>query len=41
MSGLLRLVDDADDRVRLRVALALGETDDPRAIDALAVHRSS
>lgn len=36
VSGLLRLVDDADDRVRLRVALALGETDDPRAINALA-----
>ena len=36
VSRLLRLVDDADDRVRLRVALALGETDDPRAINALA-----
>ncbi len=36
VSGLLRLVDDADDRVRLRVALALGETDDPGAINALA-----
>ena len=36
LSGLLRLVDDADDRVRLRVALALGETDNPGAINALA-----
>jgi putative membrane-bound dehydrogenase-like protein len=36
MPHLLRLVDDADDRVRLRVALALGETEDPQAIDALA-----
>jgi putative membrane-bound dehydrogenase-like protein len=33
---LLRLADDPDDRVRLRVALALGETDDARAIDGLA-----
>lgn len=33
---LLRLADDADDRVRLNVALALGETDDPQAIAALA-----
>ena len=33
---VLRLADDDDDRVRLRVALALGETTDPRAIDALA-----
>jgi putative membrane-bound dehydrogenase-like protein len=36
LSQVLRLADDRDDRVRLRVALALGETDDPRAIDALA-----
>ena len=36
LSPLLRLATDSDDRVRLRVALALGETDDPRAIDALA-----
>ena len=36
LSHVLRLADDSDDRVRLRVALALGETDDPRAIDALA-----
>ncbi len=36
LSDVLRLADDADDRVRLRVALALGETDDLRAIDALA-----
>jgi putative membrane-bound dehydrogenase-like protein len=35
-SRLLPLVDDAADRVRLRLALALGETDDPRAIGALA-----
>jgi putative heme-binding domain-containing protein len=33
---LLRLADDGDGRVRLHVALALGETDDPRAITALA-----
>jgi putative membrane-bound dehydrogenase-like protein len=36
VSHLLRLVDDGDDPVRLRVALALGETNDPRGIDALA-----
>jgi putative membrane-bound dehydrogenase-like protein len=36
LSHLLRLAVDPDDRVRLRVALALGETDDPRAIDTLA-----
>ena len=36
LSPVLRLVDDADDRVRLRVALALGETADPRSIGALA-----
>jgi putative heme-binding domain-containing protein len=28
---------DSDDRVRFRVALALGETDDPRAVPALAM----
>jgi putative membrane-bound dehydrogenase-like protein len=33
---VLRLADDVDDRVRLRVALALGETADTRAIGALA-----
>ncbi len=36
LSQVLRLAGDPDDRVRLRVALALGETDDLRAIDALA-----
>jgi len=36
LSHVLRLADDPDDRVRLRVALALGETDDPQAISALA-----
>ena len=36
VSHVLRLADDSDDRVRFRVALALGETDDPRAIPALA-----
>jgi putative membrane-bound dehydrogenase-like protein len=36
LSRLLRLAHDADDRVRLRVALALGETNDSLAIDALA-----
>jgi putative membrane-bound dehydrogenase-like protein len=36
LSHVLRLADDPDDRVRLRVALALGETEDPRAINALA-----
>jgi putative heme-binding domain-containing protein len=36
LSELLRLADDPDDRVRLRVALALGEAEDPRAISALA-----
>ena len=36
LSGVLRLADDADDRVRLRVALALGETADRRRIAALA-----
>ena len=33
---VLRLAEDGDDRVRLRVALALGETADSRAIGALA-----
>ena len=33
---VLRLADDDNDRVRLRVALALGDTTDPRAIGALA-----
>ena len=36
VAPLLRLADDADDRVRLQVALALGETSDARAIGALA-----
>jgi putative membrane-bound dehydrogenase-like protein len=36
VSELLRLADDPDDRVRLRVALALGETQDPRSVRALA-----
>jgi putative membrane-bound dehydrogenase-like protein len=36
LSHVLRLADDPDDRVRFRVALTLGETEDPRAIDALA-----
>jgi putative membrane-bound dehydrogenase-like protein len=35
-SHVLRLADDPDDRVRLRVALTLGETEDPRSIHALA-----
>ena len=34
--ALLRLTDDSDQRVRLRVALALGETSDARATAALA-----
>jgi putative membrane-bound dehydrogenase-like protein len=33
---LLRLAGDPDDRVRLRTALALGDTADRRAVDALA-----
>jgi putative membrane-bound dehydrogenase-like protein len=33
---VVRLAEDPDDRVRFQVALALGETDDPRAIPALA-----
>ncbi len=36
LSHVLRLADDQDDRVRFRAALALGETEDPRAISALA-----
>jgi putative membrane-bound dehydrogenase-like protein len=36
LAPMLRLADDGDDRVRLRVALALGETTDSRAIGALA-----
>jgi putative membrane-bound dehydrogenase-like protein len=36
LSQLLALVEDPDDRVRFRVALALGETQDPRSLDALA-----
>jgi putative heme-binding domain-containing protein len=36
LSHVLRLAEDPDDRVRLRVALALGETADPRAMTALA-----
>jgi putative membrane-bound dehydrogenase-like protein len=36
LTPVLRLVDDPDERVRLRVALALGETDDPRTVDGLA-----
>jgi putative membrane-bound dehydrogenase-like protein len=35
-SRLLGMVDDADDRVRLRVALALGEVDDPATVSGLA-----
>jgi putative membrane-bound dehydrogenase-like protein len=35
-SRLPGMVDDADDRVRLKVALALGEVDDQAAITALA-----
>lgn len=37
LSQVLRLADDSDDRVRLRAALALGETNDPRSIPALAM----
>ena len=33
---VLRLAEDSDARVRFRAALALGETKDPRAVDALA-----
>jgi putative membrane-bound dehydrogenase-like protein len=33
---VVRLAADPDDRVRFQVALALGETDDPQAIPALA-----
>ena len=35
-SRVLGMVDDADDRVRLRVVLALGEVDDPAAVAGLA-----
>jgi putative heme-binding domain-containing protein len=35
LSHILPLADDPDVRVRFRAALALGETDDPRALDAL------
>jgi putative membrane-bound dehydrogenase-like protein len=35
-SHVLRLAGDPDGRVRFHVALALGETDDPRAVAALA-----
>ena len=36
LSEVLRLTNDANDRVRFQVALALGESEDPRAIAALA-----
>jgi len=36
LGDVLRLADDPDGRVRFKVALALGETDDLRAIAALA-----
>jgi putative membrane-bound dehydrogenase-like protein len=36
LSGLLGLIDDTDDRVRMRVALALGEVDDPSVVTGLA-----
>ena len=36
LSRLLAMVDDTDDRVRLRVALALGEVDDPSIVGGLA-----
>ena len=36
LTRVVGLADDADDRVRLEVALALGDTSDPRAIGALA-----
>jgi putative membrane-bound dehydrogenase-like protein len=36
LGHVLRLANDPDDRVRFHVALALGESSDPRAIDALA-----
>ena len=36
LAHVLRLADDPDDHVRLRVALALGETRDARSIGALA-----
>jgi len=36
LARLLAMVDEADDRVRLRVALALGEVDDPSVVNGLA-----
>jgi putative heme-binding domain-containing protein len=36
LSRLLAMVDDTDDRVRLRVALALGEADDSSVVTGLA-----
>src|SRR5262245_43838152 len=36
LSRLLAMVDDTDDRVRLRVALALGDVDDPSVVSGLA-----
>ena len=36
VARLLAMVDEADDRVRLRVALALGEVDDPSVVNGLA-----
>jgi putative membrane-bound dehydrogenase-like protein len=36
LSSVLRLAGDADGRVRFQVALALGETADPRAVSTLA-----
>jgi putative membrane-bound dehydrogenase-like protein len=36
LARVVRLAEDADERVRFRAALALGESDDGRAIDALA-----
>ncbi|MPY88800.1 MAG: c-type cytochrome [Luteitalea sp.] len=36
LSHLLTLAEDSDDGVRFRVALALGETEDPRATEVLA-----
>ena len=37
LTGVVGLVNDPDDRVRLQVALALSGANDPRAISALAV----
>ena len=36
LSEVIRLAEDPDQRVRFHVALALGETNDPRSISALA-----